>query len=235
MFQINNLKAHNVKCQLHLNKRKEHFPSLPNTFSSSSAYRRPENLKYNGDRLSHLSLTSPGTLGKSPLSSKAPSNSNIQRLGVTAKHKSGHVIHLVGLAFRVLNYFGFCYSQPPLDHGPLWPSPVPSTQDSSPPQSLCIHSSPCLHTPPRAPPTLAPPHHSGLSSNVTSSELIPCHPNQTHTIILFLSVSEILRCFLDFRQSSLLKHRFHESIDVLRTGPGTYRFSIITCWMNEHS
>ena len=28
---------------------------------------------------------------------------------------------------------------------------------------------------------------------------------------------------------------FHKSRDALRTGPGTYRFSIITCWMNECS
>ena len=75
-------------------------------------------------------------------------------------------------------------------------------QASFPPQRLCIHSSPCLHTPP----TLTPLHHSGLSSNVTSSELIPYHPNQTHDLILFSSVSEIHICFLDFHQSSLLKH-----------------------------
>lgn len=52
-----------------------------------------------------LSLPSPGTLGTSPLRSKAPSNSNnIQRLGVTIKCKSDYGIHLVALVYKDLNY-----------------------------------------------------------------------------------------------------------------------------------
>lgn len=43
---------------------------------------------------------------------------------------------------------------------------------------------------------------------------------------------EIHIYFLDFHQSSHW-NTFHKSRDALRTGPGTYRFSIITCWMNE--
>lgn len=64
--------------------------------------------KYNGDCLNQSSTCLPITdqpwnLETSPLSSKAPSTSNIQRLGITTKYKSGHVIQLVALIFKVLN------------------------------------------------------------------------------------------------------------------------------------
>ena len=51
-----------------------------------------------------LSLTSPGPLGKLPLNSKAPSNSNIQRMSIIKKYTSDHAIHLVAPAFKLLNY-----------------------------------------------------------------------------------------------------------------------------------
>jgi len=71
-------------------KEKKTSPVFP--IYSASASRGPENLKHKADCLNHPSLTSPGTLEKSALSFKAPSNSNTQRLDVTAKQKSDHVI-----------------------------------------------------------------------------------------------------------------------------------------------
>lgn len=157
----------------------------------------------------------PGTSGKSPLHSKSPSNSNIQRPGITSS------------SWLPWNLGSWTISTSwPL---PLWPSAVPSThQAHSPSQSLCNHSSPHLeHASPG-------PSHTGSLSSFRSQ--LKCHLNPITQYILFSYSYQLLKfLFSWFLPSFSTKHTFHESLNALRIVSGTYSFSIIMCWKNECS
>lgn len=200
--------------------------------------------KFNGDCLNQSSTCLPVTdqpwnLETSPLSSKAPSTSNIQRLGITTKCKSGPVIQMVTLIFKVLNCLTsalspilttvLCDLLLVLKHS----KPVPRLA------AFAFTALPAWSMPPPTLPTSGSFSSFRSSSNATSSELISSSPEQNtcHYIILttYRSLKFIFISFLASQQPSLQKHRFQKSMVVLITGAGAYRLLITIYWMNRCS